>query len=365
MDNLTEDLILTLQLEDLSNILENQQGREEAQGEITADANAAVRLYFDELRTNAVILSDRRFGGTVGEAEDPDEQLEIQHTTAIPAFDDLRARLASNAVQGSDSEGLSTGNEISEGSVETESEASPRNEPTNEMEFTSEGSTESQSTTTYMASSVEGPLTLQEGTGEGSSIFGIARSFLGLFKKTQDIPDDEPSDDVFDIQIIIDCVACGDGIEERERFIASCGDYYCRGCISTLFNHATHDESLFPPRCCRREIDIASARPFLNDELAARYEMKAVEFRTLDRTYCHDTVCGSFIPPENIDGDKATCIRCNEATCRICKSAAHEEDCPDDPALVSFMEAATAAGYQRCQQCKRMIELAVGCYHIT
>ena len=363
MDDVTADLILTLQLQDLSTIHESQQQGENRQGENAADANTAVRLYIEELRTNAAIMSDQRFGRIVAESED-DQQLEPP-PTATPEFDGLCARLTSNAVQGFDSEGLCAGYELSEGSVENESTASLVNESTNEFEFTIEGSKESQSTATCVASSVESPLTLQEGAGEGTSIFGMVRSFFGRFKKTQDIPDDEPADAASNVQTTIDCVACGDGMEERDLLLASCGDYYCRGCLSTLFNHATHDEALFPPRCCRREIDIASASQFLSDELTARYETRAVEFRTLDRTYCYDTACGSFIPPHNIDGDKATCGRCNETTCRICNSAAHEEDCPDDPALVTFMEAATAAGYQRCQQCKRMIELDVGCYHMT
>ena len=93
--------------------------------------------------------------------------------------------------------------------------------------------------------------------------------------------------------------------------------------------------------------------------------MKAVEFGSLIRTYCYDTGCGDFITPQDINGDKATCARCTKITCTICKSAAHEDDCPDDPALVSLMEAATAAGYQQCRQCKRMIELFMGCNHIT
>lgn len=52
-------------------------------------------------------------------------------------------------------------------------------------------------------------------------------------------------------------------------------------------------------------------------------------------------------------------------TCTVCKSVAHENDCPEDPALEGLMAAAAVAGYQQCYRCRRLVELALGCNHIT
>ena len=161
------------------------------------------------------------------------------------------------------------------------------------------------------------------------------------------------------------CCACGDGFSLPDLIQAPCNHYYCSNCIATVFNNASRDESDFPARCCRPEISIDLVQTLLGNDLTSRYKEKSLEFRTHVRTYCHDNACNQFIPPDNIEGDKATCVKCNKVTCKICKSAGHDNDCPEDPELPSFMEAAAAAGFRQCRQCNRMIELNTGCNHMT
>ncbi|KAI9773730.1 MAG: hypothetical protein M1839_002028 [Geoglossum umbratile] len=161
------------------------------------------------------------------------------------------------------------------------------------------------------------------------------------------------------------CVACGDFKKTSKLMRATCGHSYCMDCINELFEHATKDESLFPPRCCRSLIPLSNARPYLDSGLIKRFERKAVELKTPNRTYCHNATCSEFIPLENIDGDRATCVACLRVTCAICKAWAHDGDCPKDPALESLMAVATEAGYQKCHKCKRLVELDTGCNHMT
>ncbi|XMA18656.1 hypothetical protein WAI453_011447 [Rhynchosporium graminicola] len=56
---------------------------------------------------------------------------------------------------------------------------------------------------------------------------------------------------------------------------------------------------------------------------------------------------------------------CFTVTCKICKGPAHQHDCPQDAATQQVLQLAAAEGWKRCAHCKRMIELKVGCNHIT
>ena len=160
------------------------------------------------------------------------------------------------------------------------------------------------------------------------------------------------------------CVICSDEFSARHLITAPCGDHYCKTCIGNLYDLATKDESLFPPRCCRQPIPVGIATPMLTSTQVQTFLEKSIEFNTPNRIYCHDTTCGAFVGPDNISGEKAMCT-CGALTCTVCKAAAHEGDCPEDPAYTFLMAFAAAELYQTCQQCKRLVELSIGCNHMT
>ena len=160
------------------------------------------------------------------------------------------------------------------------------------------------------------------------------------------------------------CVSCADEFQARHLITVPCGDRYCKACIGQLYDLAMKDESLFPPRCCRQPIPLGIATQMLTGDQTQKFLEKEVEFGTPNRTYCHDISCQAFIRPDNISGEKAMCT-CGALTCVVCKAAAHEGDCPEDPAYTSLMALATAEGYQTCRQCKRLVELSIGCNHMT
>ncbi|KAI1150465.1 hypothetical protein F4825DRAFT_468172 [Nemania diffusa] len=160
------------------------------------------------------------------------------------------------------------------------------------------------------------------------------------------------------------CVACG----EMNRFIdlarAPCQHEYCRECLNSLFQHAMLDESLFPPRCCRQIIPVDANRFFLGSDLAEQFKKKAVELSTPNRNYCHRPTCSAFIPPSRVENGVAWCPQCNTPTCITCKGAAHQGDCPSDTELQRVLEVARQERWQRCPECRTMVELNVGCFHI-
>lgn len=161
------------------------------------------------------------------------------------------------------------------------------------------------------------------------------------------------------------CMACGD----MKHFVylarAPCQHEYCRECLETLFRHAILDETMFPPRCCRQDIPLDTNRLFLSGDLVQQFKKKSIEFSTPDRLYCHQPTCSAFIPPSMFKDGMAQCPECNATTCTICKKATHRGDCPADKELQEVLQMARDNGWQRCPKCFTMVELLMGCFHMT
>lgn len=160
------------------------------------------------------------------------------------------------------------------------------------------------------------------------------------------------------------CTACREAKHSFDILHALCGHDYCRGCITSLFNLSTFDESVFPPSCCQQEISIDLAREMLSPELRTRFLKTVEEFRNPNRLYCFSSSCSELIPRSQIAGDIGTCQVCSELTCTMCKSAAHKGDCPQDPTLRQVIETGDSLNWQRCFSCGGMIERVYGCNHM-
>ena len=142
-----------------------------------------------------------------------------------------------------------------------------------------------------------------------------------------------------------------------------CRHEYCRDCLQSLFQVAMPDETLFPPRCCKQPSIPNRVRIFLTSDLIRRYKEKKIERDTLDRTYCAE--CSTFIPIVNAADERVRCPECELVTCTMCKGRAHMGDCPADRTLQEVLTLADEQGWRRCNGCKAVVELAVGCNHIT
>lgn len=127
------------------------------------------------------------------------------------------------------------------------------------------------------------------------------------------------------------CVGCGDATTNRNSLGISCGHRMCYEDVLSFFTRAMTDEELFPPRCCAgHEISTEDARRLLGRAFPAGFDARALELRTVDRTYCHVPECSTFIPPIQIVRDMAVCPTCTEWTCTTCKQAGHERgECPE------------------------------------
>ena len=146
-----------------------------------------------------------------------------------------------------------------------------------------------------------------------------------------------------------------------------CKHIYDLKCLSELFDAATKDETLYPPRCCGKPIPVDSVDGVLNDHLLERFRVKAREFGTSDRLYCSNKTCSSFLGSKEKDSIAVYCSRCATNTCAACGCAAHpsETPCEDDEESRSIIRVGEMLGWKRCPGCHRMVELNVGCNHMT
>ncbi|KAG6368555.1 hypothetical protein INS49_002768 [Diaporthe citri] len=164
------------------------------------------------------------------------------------------------------------------------------------------------------------------------------------------------------------CLICTESFAFHDLARLPCAHEYCRGCLQELFTKSLTDETLFPARCCRKNIPVTEIQIqiFLGGQLVGKYLAKKVEMETPNRTYCHRPACSTFVPRQGIKNDIATCPKCHDKTCSICKAAAHKgTDCPKDEAAQQLLDLAKEQGWKQCYACNKLVELTVGCNHMT
>lgn len=159
------------------------------------------------------------------------------------------------------------------------------------------------------------------------------------------------------------------GVEIR----TPCGHYYDKECMLQLFEVAAKDESLFPPRCCRMPIPLASVSVYMTTSAVKTFEEKSVEFGTRKRVYCAKPSCSRFLGAQHEGSWRPSSYRCpapgcKTLTCSSCKNimktnAIHR--CDTNESDQNVIALGQQSGWARCPGCETMIELNLGCYHMT
>ncbi|KKY22371.1 putative ibr finger domain protein [Diplodia seriata] len=305
-DDETTALILRLLSKDLAVLLAGVACKDNGNNEVANDLAYAHRLYEQEIEAQEMILSDRRMGKSIQQAVQTDG-----HTINVAKVEEDTATRDHNLA----------------------------------LEYPSADNDEDGDTATAGESSTQGAI-----RNKGK---GVATTSA----------DDNPR------PTHRTCIACCSSHAFFDiATLPGCHHDYCRDCLDQLFRLSLTDESIFPPRCCRKPIPFEDVRILLYADTARDFERKRPELETPDRTYCCQPLCATWIPPAAITqgGKVGTCPSCATRTCAVCKAEAHDgEDCPEDETTKSLLSAVEENKWQRCYSCKRFVELNTGCYHIT
>ncbi|KAI9836051.1 MAG: hypothetical protein M1819_001662 [Sarea resinae] len=135
---------------------------------------------------------------------------------------------------------------------------------------------------------------------------------------------------------------------------------------------SVHDPQHMPPRCCTQDhIPLKHVERLFNDKFKILWNKKYQEYTTKNRIYCPNKGCGEWIKPANIHveagGRKCgKCSRCKTKVCCSCNGKWHRSrECPNDEETKRIVEIAKTEGWQRCYNCRAMVELKEGCNHMT
>jgi len=167
----------------------------------------------------------------------------------------------------------------------------------------------------------------------------------------------------------VHCTICNDSLQHRDALHTPCDHQYCKDCVVSLVEHFTKDESLFPLRCCQSPIPVSDVIPFISATLNRLFLSKHTEFSVLskDRIYCVNPTCSTFLgSSKGLATSAVQCPRCRQSTCPRCKQTAHgEDDCAVNTATIQLRALARRLGWQTCPGCHTLVELQIGCYHMT
>lgn len=344
MDDASNEVVLSLQLDDLNRLLDaNTQVKEQKD---IPDSLLALVTYRDELATRLGLIRDRRMGRSMARAV-------LQDDTAL-----REARVQEN---GAIRDRLAASHLARVGDVPHPAPLIDLTDDSDDVAITGFAMLNSVAQTPDVVEIDPIPARPirhhRHNLRSGASLCP-PRSSL--------VPSAEPANRESLFGVGKTCVACNAEVSYTSAVYAPCGHDYCKDCAKQIFVNAARDESLFPPRCCRQPIPLAAVDVFLDPAFITHFEEKSVEYMTPDRLYCSWPTCSAFIPPSSINGETAVCPKCGYWVCTLCKGPTHQgRDCPEDGALNDLIETAHGAGWQRCYQCNRFVELSLGCNHIT
>ncbi|KAF2843608.1 hypothetical protein M501DRAFT_909107, partial [Patellaria atrata CBS 101060] len=172
----------------------------------------------------------------------------------------------------------------------------------------------------------------------------------------------------------VDCVICmADDIPISRTAKLECGHRQCHSCLKRNFELSVTDPSRMPPTCCTAEhVPLKHVERLFSDKFKILWNKKYQEYTTKNRIYCPVRGCGEWIKPSNIKMDTSVgrkygkCNRCKTKICILCNGKWHmRKDCPKDEETKQFLATAKEEGWQRCHNCKHMVQLKEGCNHMT
>ncbi|KAI9894856.1 MAG: hypothetical protein M1814_000076 [Vezdaea aestivalis] len=152
----------------------------------------------------------------------------------------------------------------------------------------------------------------------------------------------------------VECITClSDDVPASRAARLNCGHIMCHDCLKRIFELSVNDPQHMPPRCCTPEhIPLKHVDRLFSDRFKITWNRKYQEYTTKNRIYCPTRGCGEWIKPSNIHVENG-------------RKWHVRRECPNDEETNRLVETAKQEGWQRCFNCRAMVELKEGCNHMT
>ncbi|KAI0639213.1 hypothetical protein C8Q77DRAFT_46361 [Trametes polyzona] len=162
------------------------------------------------------------------------------------------------------------------------------------------------------------------------------------------------------------CVSCTQSIR-RTSVRVTCGHTFDMKCFLDRCWGAARDESMFPPSCCQKPFNLRLYEQALGRDLIDLLERKRKEFgiRTIDRVYCHQRTCPTFVGVVTPSATNYRCPKCGADTCGHCEEKGHYSGIQCTRPYGGSEGLADGVRQKRCPACGQRIQFATGCNNVT
>ncbi|KAK6350562.1 hypothetical protein TWF718_003752 [Orbilia javanica] len=159
------------------------------------------------------------------------------------------------------------------------------------------------------------------------------------------------------------CNICSETYQSYAVFTLKCGHRYCVECLRNHILHAFNQPGSELPRCCGEALPLTFAGEVLmENELDQLMDRRDAQ-ESSKQVSCVD--CKKDLLQGSIKDNSAYCIDCAKFTCVHCGKDLHNGICPEDKETAMLLETAKDQGWSKCGKCNQLVELTVGCFHMT
>ncbi|GAV64350.1 IBR domain-containing protein [Cephalotus follicularis] len=190
---------------------------------------------------------------------------------------------------------------------------------------------------------------------------------------------------------IENCSICCEDKPSLMMITMKCSHKFCSHCMRTYVDGKLQSSQV-PIRCpqlrCKYYISTTECRSFLplTNYKSLEVAIAEADVHHSDRIYCPFPNCSALLDPRECSSARATsssqsdnscaeCPVCQRFICVECEVPWHSSmSCDEyqslpmeerDASDITLHRLALNLRWRRCQQCRRMIELMQGCYHMT
>ncbi|RVD81891.1 uncharacterized protein DFL_009738 [Arthrobotrys flagrans] len=159
------------------------------------------------------------------------------------------------------------------------------------------------------------------------------------------------------------CNICNETYQNYAVFSLKCNHRYCVECLRDHILHAFGQPGSELPRCCGEALPLTFAGEVLmENELDQLMDRRDAQ-ESSKQIPC--VGCKKDLLQGSIKDNSAYCIGCAKFTCIHCGKGLHDGICPEDKDMAMLLETAKNEGWSKCGKCNHLVELTMGCFHMT